>query len=449
MKDQLFCAGTQLNCTPIVPIHCVLILASCLGFFLTGCAPEPIAGELTDDGAWCWFSDPRAIYDGDRIVTGWVKTDGTIEAAAFDPKTQAIQTQVLYPELEPDDHDNPAFVTTADGHLLAAYTTHSGPDGFFLQRTSKGSDITSFGEPVEISLLDSTELEKFPKVHVTYANPYRLTAENNRIYCFGRWTGYKPNMMWSDDNGLTWTTSKVFITNEPFDPNNRPYAKYYSDGESKIHIIFTDGHPRVEPTNSVYYAYYEGGAFFRADGTKIADMNTIPFEPKDADVIFQSNEQEGRAWIADVAQDENGQPVVLYTKSPEETDHRYWYAKYDGTKWFNYEICAAGKWFPQTQEGKTEREPHYFGNMTLNPNNTNVVYLSREVNGVFEIERRETKDNGQTWAVEAITQNSELDNVRPYIPRYGKKGREIVFWMENRKYIHYTNYEAAIKYYIR
>ena len=165
----------------------------------------------------------------------------------------------------------------------------------------------------------------------------------------------------------SWTKSKVFITNHPFDPNNRPYVKYHSDGESKIHIIFTDGHPRIEPTNSVYYAYYESGAFYRADGSVITDIENIPFEPKDASVIYQSTEEEGRAWIADVAQDEHGQPVILYTKSPSITDHRYWYAKYDGKQWINVEICQSGTWFPQTQEGKEERETHYFGNMSINP----------------------------------------------------------------------------------
>jgi hypothetical protein len=406
-------------------------------------------GYLTQDGAWCWFSDPRAIYDQEQIITGWVKADGSIEAATFKPASAAVRTHVLYPKLESDDHDNPSFVKTGDGKLLVTYTTHSGPDGFFMHKTGNGTDITSFGPGEEISLLDSTELEKFPKVHVTYANPYRLEAENNRLYCFGRWTGYKPNMMWSDDNGETWSKSKVFITNEPFDPNNRPYAKYYSDGKSRIHVIFTDGHPRVEPTNSVYYCYYENGAFFRADGTQIADMNSLPFEPKDATVIYESNETDGRAWIADVAADAEGRPVVLYTKSPSETDHRYWYAKYDGSKWINHEMCRAGKWFPHTQEGKTEREPHYFGNLTVHPEKTNVVYLSREVGDVFEIERWETSDDGKSWKSEAITKDSQLDNVRPYLPRYGSKGKEIVFWMENRKYIHYTDYQTAIRYYIR
>lgn len=417
--------------------------------FNAACGPAKLAtGYVTQDGAWCWFSDPRAIYNGETIISGWVKEDGSIEAASFNPKTKAVQTKLLYEKLQSDDHNNPAFVKAADGSIIATYTTHSGRDGFFKQSTNEEGDLLSFGEAEKVVLLDSNILKDFPKVHVTYANPYRLEAENNRLYCFGRWTGYKPNMMWSDDDGQNWTKSKVFITNHPFDPNNRPYVKYYSDGQSKIHIIFTDGHPRVEPTNSVYYAYYENGAFYRADGNKITDMENIPFEPKDASVIFQSNEKEGRAWIADVAQDDQGQPVVLYTKSPSETDHRYWYAKYDGERWINHEICAAGKWFPQTQTGKEEREQHYFGNMVLDPANSNVVYLSREIEGIFEIERRETKDNGKTWAVKAITEKSTYDNVRPYIPRDGSGDQEVVFWMENRKYIHYTDFQTAIKYYV-
>lgn len=416
--------------------------------FFHACSPKIAQTTyLTDDGAWCWFSDPRAIVEDNQIITGWVKTDGTIEAASLDLETKEISTKVLYPKLEADDHDNPAFVKTTDGRILATYTTHSGPDGFYLNKTGEGTNIQSFGVATEIDLLDSTQLKDFPKVHVTYANPYRLEAEDGRLYCFGRWTGYKPNVMWSDDNGSTWSKSKVFITNHPFDPNNRPYVKYYSNGQSRIHIIFTDGHPRVEPTNSVYYAYYENGAFYRADGTKIADMNNIPFEPKDATVIYQSNATEGRAWIADLAADEQGYPVILYTRSPSETDHRYWYARYDGKKWLNTEMTAAGKWFPQTQPGETEREPHYFGNLTVNPNNVNVVYLSREINEVFEIERWETTDRGLSWKTQAITQNSQLDNIRPYVPRNGNTDTEIVLWMENTKYIHYTNYQTAIRYY--
>ena len=407
------------------------------------------SGYLTENGAWCWFSDPRAIYVDGQVVTGWVKSNGTVEAALFDISDQSIQTVDLYFRLEKDDHNNPAFVKTSEGTVLAMYTRHSLKDLFINESYHNGNNF-SFREPQFIHPISKKELEEFPRETITYANPILLKEEDGRIYCFGRWTGFKPNMMWSDNNGTTWTKSKVFITNYPFDPGNRPYVKYYSDGNSRIHFVFTDGHPRVEPTNSVYHAYYEKGEFFKADGSKITDIKNIPFEPGAASTIYKSNEEEGRAWIADIGQDVNGNPVVLYTKSPEETDHRYWYAHFNGEIWINHEICKSGKWFPQTQPGQTEREPHYFGGMTIHPDNAQVVYLSRQINGIFEIERWETADSGKTWKHEAVTQNSEFDNVRPFIPRgLQAEDAEVVLWMENQKYIHYTNFMTSIKYKIR
>ena len=63
----------------------------------------------------------------------------------------------------------------------------------------------------------------------------------------------------------------------------------------------------------------------------------------------------------------------------------------------------------------------------MHPDNPNVIYLSRQIEGVFEIERWETTDGGKTWSQEMITQNSEYDQVRPYIPRgLTKQDPEIV-----------------------
>ena len=51
---------------------------------------------LTDDGAWCWFSDPRAIAVDNMIYTGWVKSNGTIEAVSFDLNSGNIKSNELY-----------------------------------------------------------------------------------------------------------------------------------------------------------------------------------------------------------------------------------------------------------------------------------------------------------------------------------------------------------------
>lgn len=407
------------------------------------------SGLLTPDGAWCWFSDPRAIAFDHYIVAGWVKSDGTIEVAKFDLESKRIQTSELYHQLEKDDHNNPGLVVTQSGKLLALYTRHSREDLFINESLNENGDFT-FSEAQSIHPIDSAEFIKFPRKTMTYANPIRLAAEDSKLYCFGRWTGFKPNMMTSTDQGKTWSMAKVFITNYPFDNNNRPYAKYFSDGNSKIHITFTDGHPRNEPNNSVYYAYYEGGAFHKADGTKITDLSSIPFEPKEASTIYKSNEKEGRAWIADIGQTKDDNPAILYTRSPTELNHEYWYAVYHQNKWINHKICDSGKWFPHTPEGEKEREPHYFGGMTIHPANSNIVYLSRKIKGVFEIERWETNDFGKSWKKEAITKNSTHDNVRPFVPRgLEADQKEIVLWMENKQYVHYTTYESSIHYSIR
>ena len=278
--------------------------------------------------------------------------------------------------------------------------------------------------------INTEDLKYFPNETITYANPYKLENENNRIYCFGRWTGFKPNLMWSNDDGKTWSKSKVIVSKQPFNKDNRPDGKYYSDGKSKIHMVFTDGHPKEVSTNSVYYAYYENGSFYKASGKKICDIDKLPFEPKDADIIYNAKAKEGRAWIADIGQDKNSKPVILFTKSPSIENHEYWYSKNTNEKWNNYKICDSGPWFPQTLKGKKELEPYYFGGLSIHPTNGNVIYLSRLVNGIFEIERWETIDNGENWKSEAITKNSNYDNVRPFVPRELKKETgEIVLWM--------------------
>ena len=425
-----------------------------LFFVMVACdlsAQEKI-GTLCDDGAWCWFSDPRAILlEEDKLVTGWVKKDGSVEVSSFDLQSKDINTSVIFERMEVDDHNNPAFCRLPDGNILTMYTWHSSKKGIVFHRSSTPADISSFSEPSVIRPGIEELLNEFPRETFTYANPFLLSGENNTIYSFGRWIGYKPNMIKSTDSGRTWTNPKVVISEKPFDPNNRPYVKYASDGKSRIDLIFTDGHPRVEPANGVYHCYYQDGAFWRSSGEKICSINDLPFEPQQATKVYTPDARSGRAWIADVALDKRGNPVILYTRHPEETDHRYHYATYNKkkNKWSDYEICRAGKWFPQTQVGVTEREPHYMGNLTLHPGNTKMVFLSRQVNGRFEIEQWNAKAKGKRWATRQITVNSEYDQVRPFVPRGSMKNKKTaVLWMENKKYIHYTDYDTRIKYFI-
>lgn len=408
---------------------------------------------LSNDGAWCWFSDPRAIYTSDKkdqIVTGWITSKGTVEAASLDPVSGIIKKRTLYERLEVDDHDNPAFVQLPDHRILAMYTWHAGKNSVqgVIQNTTKiPADVTSFEKAVVFRPRTDALVKKYTRETYSYANPFLLTKEKNTLYCFGRWIGYKPNMVTSKDNGKSWSEPKVVITSKELNTNNRPYVKYFSDGKSRIHMIFTDGHPTVEPLNSVYYCYYENQAFWRVDGTKICTVDQLPFHPSDASVVYAASASTGKAWIFDICTDRSGKPIVLYSRYPTDQKHQYYYARYDGSQWTDQKIVDAGGWFPQTPAGQKEREVNYSGGLTIDPADPKTVYFSHEVNDVFEISRGYTSDHGKSWQITPVTQHSRYDNVRPFIPRNKKPGQKtVLLWMQNRSYIHYTDYDSAILY---
>ena len=417
-----------------------------LVFLLSGCTTNKISQKvkLTDDGTWCWFSDPRAIYsedDGGKLITGFVTSEGNIDAMEYNLTTGEKTSTILYEDLEADDHDNPAFVRRADGYYFAFYTKHHNTN-LYVNMSTSPNDASEWGNAVVINPNGKPDLEKYGDNKYTYANPFLLKNENDRIYLFGRWIGFKPNMTWSDDGGSTWSDGRVVVCPQPFTWVQRPYVKYYSDGLGKIHMVFTDGHPRDEPTNSVYYACYYDGAFHRANGEVICTLEDLPFEPKEATLVYDAKQTGARAWVYDIFADENGNPSIAYARYPTEEEHIYHYAWFDGTNWFDKKIVNSGKWFPQTPEGKHEREPHYSGGLTIDPNHQHTLFISREVNAVFEIERWSFDEKTDNWTSSPVTQNSLTEQVRPYAVKNCTE-ETLLLWDSVEHYIHYTDFKTA------
>lgn len=423
-----------------------LIFALLTIFYFSSCnlnkEQKPVM--LTDDGTWCWFSDPRAIYseqDGGTLITGFVTSKGNVDALEYNLSTGDKTQTILHQELEVDDHDNPAFVRRADGYYYAFYTKHHNTN-LYTNMSMSSKSATEWGNAVVINPNGKPDIEEYGDDKYTYANPFLLKNENNRIYLFGRWIGFKPNMTWSNDSGNTWVDGRVVVCPQPFSWAQRPYVKYYSDGLSKIHMVFTNGHPRDEPTNSVYYACYYDGAFHRANGEVICTLEELPFEPNEATLVYNAKLTDNRAWVYDIFADENGNPSIAYAQYPTEEEHIYHYAWFDGTTWFDKEIVNSGKWFPQTPEGKHEREPHYSGGLTIDPNHQHTLYISLEVNDVFEIERWSFDEKTDNWNSLAITQNSTQDQVRPYVVK-NCLDETLLLWNSVEHYIHYTDFKTA------
>jgi hypothetical protein len=339
-----------------------------------------------------------------------------------------MTTTVLHRQLEKDDHDNPSILVRADGRLIVFYCGHNKENIVYCRISSNPEDASSWEEE-----------RKIETVHkVTYATPVMLSEEQNRIYLFTRDIDFKPTMTWSDDQGLTWAPWKKLLDSA----GRRPYVKLESNGVDEIHFAFTDGHPGEVPDNNLYYMKYKGGSFYRSDNSLIAAADQLPIHVASTERIYTASRETGKAWVWDIAL-QSGKPVIAYTRFPSDTDHRYHYIRHDGNGWQDRLIAGGGRWFPQTREGERVREPNYSGGIALDHTDPSVVYLSRPVDGTYEIEKRVTADGGASWTAESVTSGSRQLNVRPFVPVNRKSGELEVLWMSG-EYVHYTHYRTSI-----
>ncbi|MCX7046625.1 MAG: BNR-4 repeat-containing protein [Candidatus Sumerlaeota bacterium] len=431
----------------LFPLLSLVLLVSL--FLAPARASAAVPGEfyksLTDDGAWTWFNDPRAVYyEGAhrRTYAGWINRAGDVMMGAYDHDDSSITTFTLKSAFQKDDHDNPGFVARPDGRLFALYAYHNGRKYFRIMTQPEDTTAWSAEQAFPSNVPASSALW-------TYSNPFRLSAEGGRIYTHWRAGNWKPSIAWSDDGGTSWSAGYTFISSTT-STAVRPYMKYVSNGVNRIHYAFTNGHPRDEPTNSIYHLYYENGAFYKMDGSKVRDMaqimagNSIPHA--EADMVYSAASAGlGKAWIWDIALDASGNPVIAYVVFPTNLDHHYRYASWDGAQWLDHEITpAGGGWFPQTPPATVEPEPNYSAGVVLDHQDPSGAYLSRKTQGIWEIEKWITSDHGQTWTSTPITANSSKMNVRPFLAWDGPAGQRRLLWMHG-DYVHYTNYNMAIK----
>jgi hypothetical protein len=388
---------------------------------------------LTGDGGWCWFADPRALYykgTNERTYIGWITSSGAVTVAQYDHASQQTTTTVLRYNFEADDHDNPSLLVRAsDQRVMVFYSKHTVEPHLYFRISTNPEDISSFSTEREVSgIVDD----------VTYPAPFQLSGESNRIYLFWRGIGWQPTFTTSSDGGSTWATPRQLVQG-----TDRPYIKFESDGVSRIHFAFTEGHPRDNANNHIYYAYMYNGGFYRANGTFIKNVSSGYLTTSEAEMVY--NASAGKGWVWETALDSLGRPVIVYAAFPTDTDHRYRYARWTGSSWNDHQVTAAGRWFPQTPAATTEPEPNYSGGIALDPENPSVVYLSRSINNVFEIEKWTTSDNGTTWpSTVSITSNSACLNVRPFVVRNHLQNGFELLWLTG-DYVHYTNYHTAIK----
>ncbi len=406
---------------------------------------------LKKNGGWCWFQDERALFINDKVLFSSVKIpEGDIDVSEWNVKSGKVSTFTLSKNFNADDHAAAALLELPGGRILAAWSSHGNSpvkenNGvLFYAKTARAGDISEW-----------TPTKSYPSKGC-YNNLFSLSGENGKIYDFSRSYGFNPNWYYSDDGGETFKYGGRFLfwKFDPKDPKktpydgNRPYVKYASDNISTIHFAATEDHPRGYD-NSIYHGYIKAGKMYGSSGNEVAplsDKRDLAPQPTDFTRVF-AGDADNVAWVSDIHLDEAGNPAIVFSvqkncgklrhiRDHQALDMRYFYARWDGKKWFCAQMAYAGT-------ALYDVECDYTGLCALNPADVSTVYISTnsdpETNSPlvsssdgkrhYEIYRGKTSDGGKTWVWKAITENSSVDNLRPIVAYGSKNGKSALLWL--------------------
>ncbi|MEA2182805.1 MAG: hypothetical protein QOF69_1990 [Solirubrobacteraceae bacterium] len=377
-------------------------------------------------GAWSYFGDPRAISHDGHTFTGWISTDGNVWVARL-TAGGTLSKHLLFRGLGRDDHNNPSLVFLPDGRLIVFFSPHSGhglpppgiPSKMYYRISQHAHSIDGWGP------LHTVNTNAPGSLGYTYPNPVLL---RDRLWLFWRGGGWNPTFSYTDDR-LTWVPARELVFHGG---GERPYTKYVGDGQTRIHGIFTDGHPMAFK-NNLYYMRYENRVLFAANGRKLGTLDDVPLHVSKLDRIYQYTDATGRAWGHDIALSANGGPRVVYTRRIGNRD-TFYYAYFDGTHWVSHKIVEAGPMRPSFTSGGA----------TLDHEDPRVVYLSRRTGTWHQVEAWFTTDNGRTWTSRQLTDDPNHYSIRPVSPRGLTEANRVLFSRGDETTIGFTNYKTRI-----
>ena len=425
----------------IVWIFVVLYLCS---FHLNAQNAEnnPTGGgyQVAAEGAWCWFADPRALHYENKEGTinktyiGYIDIHGNIKAMQYDFQKKEQEEVLIRSYFQPDDHNNPTFLVLPDERIMIFYSRHTDEPCFYYRVSRIPGDITTLGEEKRIETKNNT----------TYPSPFILSDDPEHIYLCWRGIGWHPTIAklslpdGKDEVDVVWGPYQIVQST-----GARPYAKYMSNGKDKIYLTYTTGHPDNELPNFLYFNYIDIKTLQLTDvrGTVLSTIADGTFKVnKTGDYAKQypstvvDNPSE-RDWVWQIASDRNGNPVIAMVHiSDNKESHDYYYAKWNGHEWKKTFLINAGGHFHQTPN----LEKCYSAGMAIDPSNVNEVYCSLPVEGkygkVYEIVRFIMSEDGEVISKEAVTKDSQLNNVRPYIIPDSKNTPLRLTWMYGNYY---------------
>lgn len=411
---------------------------------------------VADEGAWCWFADPRALHyqntEGTINATylGYIDVHGNIKATQYNWLTGRKTDVLIRSNFQPDDHDNPTFLVLPDERVMIFYTRHTDEPKIWYRISTQPGDITELGPEKYLATANNT----------TYPSPFILSDDPTHIYLCWRGINWHPTIARITMPDSAGNTKFDFGPKQIVQSTGaRPYAKYQSNGKDKIYVSYTTGHPDNEYPDWLYLNVIDinkgNGPLLRSlDGTLLSTIANGAFNVNKTTTYAQKypntivdNTASVRNWLWQIVTDENGYPVVAYPHIDNaKTTHTYYYARWNGKKWVKTQVAQGGHAFHQNWNN-TER--CYSGGMAIDPDSIGNLYLSIPTtngtynkNGVYEIWKYTIDENGTVTSSQPVTYGSEKNNVRPFVlpgsaqsdMRLAWMHGDYYYWMVNKNY---------------
>lgn len=356
---------------------------------------------------WNYFpaQQAAAYYNGKTYYDYFRIDNSDFGVRSYTHATSTVSSEtVLNGSLGSDSHSGGGLVVRdSDKKIVAIYSDHN--DAQLRMRISSSAEsIAAFAAEVN---LDS----QIGGTQYTYPQIMQLLDEaSDPILAFFRTDpggASHADQIWayskSTDGGTTWAAQTQIVK----EPGKGAYVTAWKTSESRVDLLVTDdASAQTDATeNDLYHMYYEGGVFYKTNGTPIT--SSTPYSPvSDMTQVMDGRTPNYSLHPYSILLGADGYPRVVFRVRVAASDVRYYWGRWTGSAWSTQELCTGGQ---EVGSGDGSAAGVTFDRAGKG----NVVYASRKVGTYNELWRYTTLDNGVSWTSAALTASSSANQTRP------------------------------------
>ena len=415
---------------------------------------ELVSAEHDRADSQCWFHEPRAVAADGKVWFGTCGATGGVRAAGSARLHQLVEATgdtshydfISGPDWA-DDHNYPVVLIRPDGRLVAFYCAHRLPAPIRYRISIDPHSAAAWSREYTIDVAETRP---------TYPSPFMLTGEGNRVYVFFR-NGRTASLsvVISDDLATLetgsgegsalasvpkWGEAISLVTGAG---RQGVYAKICSNGSDRIDVCLTDAlGDTARPKLDVRHGYYTGGFWYGSGGAPLGHVGKVtPFGSFTPVATSGEPDFMGDLWVWDVVRRATGVIECVFVRLISGSDHRYYYARWNGTSWFRAEIGShPGSNAPDSRSSQITNgfgavEAYYSPGLYLDRIEEGLVYCSVGGNLSSVIYRYRTHDGGSSWSRERVS-DTPGQNIRPFVPA-NRSDKVQVLWAGAGHYAFY------------